>query len=204
MVKSTDLKLHNFAEESFIHGCYIPEYICDNLIKYFDDNPKRHSRGQMFSEAEGNYIDTDKKDSKDISFWIYENQEDARLLNDYFFYLNLCHTEYEHKYERVKHLSRCTVDSYVNIQKYEPGGGYKNWHCERAGLRDALRCMAFMTYLNDVSDGGGTDFKYQNITAPAKKGLTLIWPSDWTHTHRGQVSPTQEKYIITGWFNYIE
>ena len=79
---------------------------------------------------------------------------------------------------------------------------YKNWHCERAGLRDALRCMAFMTYLNDVSDGGGTDFKYQNITAPAKKGLTLIWPSDWTHTHKGVVSKTHEKYIVTGWFNF--
>jgi hypothetical protein len=58
-----------------------------------------------------------------------------------------------------------------------------------------------MTYLNDVNDGG-TEFLYQKITSPAKKGLTLIWPADWTHTHRGQISKTKEKSIITGWFNY--
>jgi hypothetical protein len=29
-----------------------------------------------------------------------------------------------------------------------------------------------MTYLNDVPDGG-TEFKYQKIISPAKKGLTL-------------------------------
>ena len=60
-----------------------------------------------------------------------------------------------------------------------------------------------MTYLNDVDDGG-TEFKYQNITTPAKKGLTLIWPTHWTHTHRGQVSNTKIKYITTGWFDFYE
>jgi hypothetical protein len=61
-----------------------------------------------------------------------------------------------------------------------------------------------MTYLNDVTDGGGTEFFHQNITTTAVKGKTLIWPSDWTFTHRGQVSPTQDKYIITGWFSFMQ
>ena len=60
-----------------------------------------------------------------------------------------------------------------------------------------------MTYLNSVEDGG-TEFKYQNLITPAKKGLTLIWPAQWTHTHRGQISGTKEKYIVTGWFNFHE
>jgi hypothetical protein len=59
-----------------------------------------------------------------------------------------------------------------------------------------------MTYLNDVFEGGETEFYYQNIKVNARKGLTLVWPADWTHTHRGLVSNTQEKYIVTGWLNY--
>ena len=59
-----------------------------------------------------------------------------------------------------------------------------------------------MTYLNDVKNGG-TEFMYQKLKAPAKKGLTLIWPTDWTHTHRGVISKKQEKYIVTGWFSYV-
>jgi hypothetical protein len=60
-----------------------------------------------------------------------------------------------------------------------------------------------MTYLNTVTDQGGTEFLHQNLTVNAEQGKTLIWPADWTYTHRGVISPTQEKYIITGWFNYI-
>lgn len=58
-----------------------------------------------------------------------------------------------------------------------------------------------MTYLNDVVDGG-THFKYFNHTEKATKGKTIIWPADWTHTHRGQISNTQEKIIATGWFSH--
>ena len=59
-----------------------------------------------------------------------------------------------------------------------------------------------MTYLNDVTDAGGTEFFHQDTTVTPRKGLTLIWPSDWTFTHRGVPSPTQEKIVTTGWFNY--
>jgi hypothetical protein len=57
--------------------------------------------------------------------------------------------------------------------------------------------------LNDVHDAGETEFLLQKVKAKPTKGLSLIWPSDWTHTHRGIVSPTEEKYIITGWFDFV-
>ena len=88
----------------------------------------------------------------------------------------------------------------ANIQYYKPGAGYFAEHCERTS-KNENRCLVWMTYLTDTPNAG-THFKYQNITAPCKKGLTLIWPTDFTHTHRGQISDTHEKYIITGWFGY--
>ena len=60
-----------------------------------------------------------------------------------------------------------------------------------------------MTYLNDIDDGGGTEFKLQEMKVKAEKGKTIIWPSDWTHTHRGIVSPSKEKYIVTGWWSFM-
>ena len=62
--------------------------------------------------------------------------------------------------------------------------------------------LVFMTYLNDVEDGG-TFFKYQNIKTKAKKGTTLIWPTDFTHTHKGEISTKSHKYILTGWLGFI-
>ena len=90
----------------------------------------------------------------------------------------------------------------------EPFNEYRQtiqvWHCENDFKSfNYDRCLVFMTYLNDVEDGG-TSFKYQNINMPAKKGLTVLWPAYWTHTHKGVISFTKEKYIATGWLNYIE
>ena len=60
-----------------------------------------------------------------------------------------------------------------------------------------------MTYLNTVSEGG-TDFYHQEVTIEAIKGRTVFWPSDWTHTHKGQINYKEEKFIITGWYNMVE
>ena len=59
-----------------------------------------------------------------------------------------------------------------------------------------------MTYLNTVREGGSTYFNHYDLEIQPQKGLTLIWPADWTHTHRGLVSQTKEKYIITGWYSF--
>ena len=66
------------------------------------------------------------------------------------------------------------------------------------------RHLVFMTYLNDVNNGGETEFLNQRIKFKPQKGLTLVWPADWTHSHRGLVSLTETKYITTGWLNFID
>ena len=89
----------------------------------------------------------------------------------------------------------------VGTIHYKKNQGYKTWHYENDGFQNRQkRVLVFMTYLNNVEDGG-TEFHFQNTTTPAKKGLTLIWPAYFTHTHRGQISKTKEKYIITGWYS---
>ena len=39
----------------------------------------------------------------------------------------------------------------------------------------------------------------QSFIIKAKKGDTVIWPAEWTHAHKSQVSKEHEKYIATGW-----
>lgn len=86
------------------------------------------------------------------------------------------------------------------IQRYNPGQYYSQEHCENDGSSGTIRRhFAYMTYLNTVNDGGGTEFLNQQQTTNAEQGLTLIWPAQWTHYHRGVVAPTEVKYIITGW-----
>lgn len=92
----------------------------------------------------------------------------------------------------------------INAQKYQVGsGGYPYWHSEvypQPGANDALhRMLLFMFYLNDVEDGGTTDFYYQNRSIQPKAGTMVIAPGYFTHTHRGCVPKSNDKYILTSW-----
>jgi len=189
-------KEFKLPSNSFIGGWFIPKKTCNDLIKYFNKNKKFQSPGK-FAVNEKFYINKKNKDSMDIS--IDNNNNDFEIYNyrkDFQKVLDL----YQKKYPEVVNLEKFNVESF-NIQKYPKKGGYKNWHCERKSIRSSLRVLTFMTYLNDL-EKGGTDFLYQKITTPSKKGLTLIWPVDFTHTHRSEIC-NEEKIITTGWFKFI-
>ncbi|MFQ3248439.1 MAG: hypothetical protein ACI9O6_000241 [Glaciecola sp.] len=99
----------------------------------------------------------------------------------------------------------------INAQKYTLGdGGYPYWHSEnypQQGSNDALhRNLLFMFYLNDVEEGGETEFYYQDKKISPKAGRMVIAPSGFTHTHRGNIPISNDKYILTSWvlFNPAE
>jgi hypothetical protein len=182
----------------FIHKGYLNNLsLCDKLIEYHNKSPERRLGNIVVSEEPT--VDKDIKDSIDVSLYT----QDAILL-EYSVSLQILVDEYINKFEYCNAGFPWTIVETANIQYYPPGGGYKVWHSERnSGYnKSSSRHLVFMTYLNDVTDEGGTEFYYQKELVQPKKGLTLIWPVDWTHTHRGIPSPTQEKYIITGWFSY--
>lgn len=99
----------------------------------------------------------------------------------------------------------------INAQKYQAEqGGYPYWHSEvypQAPHNDALhRILLFMFYLNDVDEGGETEFYYQKQAVQPKLGRMVIAPAYFTHTHRGNVPRSNDKYILTSWvlFNRAE
>ena len=100
--------------------------------------------------------------------------------------------------ELVHHGGSFKMKYAPQIQWYKPGEGFYAWHIDGSdGHCD--RALVFTTYLNDVTDGGGTEFYYQRHTVSPVKGKTAIFPAALTHVHRGVVSPTQHKYLLTGW-----
>lgn len=149
------------------------------------------------SGSTGATVDKASKDSIDVTL------PPSALANTYVGMLNRVAEQYVAKYPWSGKLVPWGVLEPIGIQRYGPGGGYKIWHFERDNSNDqiARRHLAFMTYLNDVEEGGGTEFFHQKTTIDAERGLTLIWPAEWNFTHRGVVSYTEEKYIITGWFS---
>jgi len=191
---------HKFPYESFIGGWYISESVCDNIINFFDTNKEYCvSSGHVGSNE-------NEREFKNIN-----DSLDMKIGKDNYFFpfyhyrqeLQKCLNEYLKKYEYANKVNQFAINTDYNLQYYNFNKGFKTWHSERTDVQSMNRYLVFMTYLNNVDDGG-TEFKYQNLVSPAKKGLTLIWPTEWTHTHRSQISKTKEKYIVTGWYTFNE
>lgn len=92
----------------------------------------------------------------------------------------------------------------IQMQKYERGSGnYNYWHCEtypaQPDAETLHRALLFMFYLNDVEEGGETDFFHQQRSLRPQTGTMVIAPAGFTHTHRGRVPISGDKYILTSW-----
>ena len=184
----------------------LSDSLCRSFIETFETDTENQTRGSV--NIRGDVIkDYPGKQSTDISFipndlkrprWKY-------LLTELISVLESCKDDYEQQFYRgMEMLDPWEIHHIFNMQRYLPGEGYSEYHCERAGEVAGHRMGVWMIYLNDVHDRGWTEFYYQQHYEKAEAGKLIIWPSDWTHLHRGIVSHTETKYILTGWFSWVK
>ena len=195
------LEINNNASPNFIGNWDLEnKELCKEIIDFFENNSDLHTKGTT-----GGGVDESIKKSTDITIKP-ENLKDEKykVFNKYFENLYQCFTDYKEQYDFLKTFVKKIHIGPFNIQKYLPGGHFARLHSERTDMAHIHRIFAWMTYLNDVDDGGTTDFDYYKVKVKPKTGKTLIWPAEWTHAHRGSVLNGGEKYIITGWLHLTD
>ena len=179
----------------FLGGDYIQNIdLLDRIVDYIDHSPDRREGSMLYG------MDKNVKDCFDLPL-----ENNRELFSEYVKELNRVVDQYVETYPMSVHYSTWGLVEGINIQHYPPKGHYNAWHCERSRpdpIPNVSRHLVFMTYLNDVSLGGETEWLHQEIKIKPKKGLTVIWPVDWTFTHRG-LPTLEDKYIVTGWFSYV-
>lgn len=183
---------------NFIAAWYINDNeCCENLIDYFENHPNK-IQGKVGSKGD---IRKNEKDSTDLFVTDLNNTVVINYLKNLSEVINKYQEKYIYSSKGQTKWSLNRTKSF-NIQRYLPNQGFHAWHTERHNVNTSLRHLTFMTYLNDVNEGGETEFYYQNLKIKPEKGLTVIWGTDWTFTHRGIPSKTETKYITTGHFYY--
>tara|TARA_B100002019_G_scaffold292660_1_gene316575 strand:+ start:1442 stop:2032 length:591 start_codon:yes stop_codon:yes gene_type:complete len=184
-------------------GALSPE-LCRAFIETFEASDEK-TPGVIYG-PKGQGTDSGKK-STDITFHpgFLKREDWGPLLQNLVDVLEKGKLDYINRHKTAfDKLDPCELHSQFNIQRYLPGEGFSSWHCERASLKHSNRLLVWMVYLNDVTDRGETEFLYQHHFEEPKAGKLIIWPSDWMYMHRGIISPSQTKYILTGWFTHLE
>lgn len=183
-----------FDKSTCIGGWYMPESICDNLIDLYYSNQTNAQAGTVGNER----VVPNKKKCTEL----FIPPDQSYLISEYLKQLSNVLEKYKIKYPYSDSVLEYNIQENIKIQHYKPTEGYYAWHTENDGRRsNKFRHLVFMTYLNTV-ENAGTQFYHQELTTPCEKGLTIIWPSAWTHFHRGVTNNEKDKFIITGWYSF--
>ena len=167
---------------------------CKNLIDKFEKDDRK-KQGIV-----GGGLRTDIKRSTDLSITHVSGYEEE----DKIFYENLNKNiiNYEktrgkiyHKFILEETATQKVEDSGYQIQRTKPGEYYV-WHHDQASFRS--RRLTYIWYLNDIDDGGYTEFN-TGLRIQPEVGKIMIFPALWPWMHRGYPPKTETKYIVTGW-----
>lgn len=87
--------------------------------------------------------------------------------------------------------------SEMRIKRYVAGTGEGFQPHFDAIYEVAHRYLVFLWYLNDVEEGGETEFCDLGIKVPARTGKLLVFPPYWMFQHAGRPPISGDKYILS-------
>lgn len=178
--------------------------ICREVINTFENDPEKHTG--FVRDSEGNLSNNSNsvKRSMDLTFTpeMLNHPSWGGLLQVVVNTVYIGIKDYYNRFQDLLSLPQLDICDSFNLQRYLPNEGFYIYHAENTSRVNLHRAFVWMIYLNDVTEGGETEFLYQRRFERPEEGKLLIWPADWTHLHRGIPSETQTKYIITGWLQF--
>ena len=193
-----DEKTVNIDNFIGIYDNYITEQECDKAIKIFEDQNKFDNTINRIAFEKASILK--KQDQQyfalpgNMNVWWEE-------LKAMIFNFDIAWNHYQ---KNVGALDAYGQDTFrytqLKIQKTLPTEGYHVWHVEHGkGFEIESRAFAYSIYLNDVKEGGETEFLHFSKRVKPKKGRIVIWPAGFPYLHRGNPPLSGEKYILTSW-----
>ncbi len=193
----------------YINEFSLSKEVCFDLIELFENEDRKYE-GVTHGGLQKNIKNT-------IDFIIPENE------TKWYKYYQLLHNELSRNLEKYinkinknssyKNINQNTTNIYKHfenskishsvfmIQRYIIKEGRYVYHhdfsVDYANKKN--RVITYLWYLNDVEEGGETDFPDLNLKIKPKAGQLLFFPSTWDFPHCGKMPISSNKYIVTGW-----
>jgi hypothetical protein len=181
-----------------IYDGYISKEECNNAIKLYEEQNKFNNTL--------NRIDFEKASilgKQDQQFFATQQTLDVwwESLKSLIVNFDMAFKHYEKNVGALHSYGQDTFHyTQLKIQKTLPTEGYHLWHLEHGkGWEQEARAFVFSVYLNDVEEGGETEFLHFSKRVKPKTGRIVIWPAAFPYVHRGNPPLSGEKYILTSW-----
>lgn len=162
---------------------------CTRMIESFDQLARFHSRngrGLMKALESSAWTELNVSQAADASLKTYFMDQASIFLARYNEALRLTIAVPERPRLENLRIKRYNVSQGDNFQPHFDALDYT---CNRY--------MVFLWYLNDVDEGGETEFCDLNLRVAARAGRLLMFPPYWMFQHAGLPPLSNDKFIIS-------
>ena len=200
----------NLENYFYINKNSLSKEMCNDIINYFESEDTDKYEGQTGSGLRKDIKDTldyqiQAKNEKNKPHWnkirdLLERELDKNIKN-YVKNINnsmeICEENSQKKYKVFENFVSFET---IQIQRYTKQKGRYIYHQDFLSdwANKKYRVITFLWYLNDVHEGGETEF-WTTYKVKPEAGKLLLFPATWTYPHRGMMPLSNDKYIITGW-----
>ena len=197
----------------YINKKSLSSEVCRDLIELFENEERKYD-GITHGGLQKNITDT--KDfcipENEPKWYKYYHLFHNELTRNIELYLNKLNEIPSFKNERqnttsiYNHFSNQKIShSGFMAQRYIMNEGRYVYHHDFAVNQKGKknRIITYLWYLNDVEEGGETDFPDINIKVKPETGKLVLFPATWDFPHCGKMPISSNKYIVTGWL-YID
>ena len=202
-------KIPSFEINDFIGSFdgYITDQMCDEAIDIFK---KKKKFNDTFTRMQAEGSTQLRKNDEACTVDDFSMEADHIRLLPIMLNFRTCLQIYLKETNILEYLGLQEVHFLpVKIQKTLPSQGFHVWHVERYPTSYRMyelgcRALVYTIYLNDVEEGGETEFLIHKRRVKSKKGRVSIFPANFPYLHRGNPPLSGEKYIITSWLSSLK
>jgi len=160
---------------------FLSDEECNRFIELGGDRYERSTEYASTMNLDGTFDSKESSGRTSTNTWCGEGCRDDPIIKKVI--------------ERMESLTGIPYANFEDLQlvRYEIGQRYEEHHdysSSHEGTQYGPRILTVFFYLNDVEEGGGTQFDELDFVTEPKRGMALIWPSttneapdvmdDWT------------------------
>ena len=183
--------IENFVK---IYDNVIDEESCKGLIEKFEELQDKHEIVNI----------EDKEDRISFNQIVLTKSEEWKTVNDgmiKLFQIYIAQYKKECNISEQMWPDKCGFET-IRMKRYLANDYDRfDYHVDVKDYATARRFLAFFIYLNDVEEGGETEFLFGRVNP--KMGRLVMFPPMWPWFHAGQKPVSGTKYFIQSYCHYV-
>tara|TARA_R100001086_G_C11690862_1_gene218501 strand:+ start:45 stop:578 length:534 start_codon:yes stop_codon:yes gene_type:complete len=167
----------------YVQDGFLSETECDEVINFFKKLPLQYYEQGSYN---GIFLNDDSPYLRDRKLSFLKGRFQSAL------------NKYVQDYPELNYVEPFSLKE-IRFKHWKKNKFFDFWHSEHSS-RFSNRILNFMIYLS--THDCGTEFLDKSVIK-SEKGRLAMFPSYFTHTHRGMPCPEKkDRYMFGGYFNF--